>query len=83
MAVPSREELLNRVASVQGHLAGVRRMVEQDVPCPRLIFQLRAVRKALSKIEERLVEKHVTLSLERAEELREDLADEVLAILNA
>lgn len=56
-------QLLSRLDSVQGHLAGVRRMVNGGASYSELIQQVRALRGALNHIEELLVRKGLQESL--------------------
>jgi len=62
----TRSQLLNRLDSVQGHLAGVRRMMNGGASHPELIQQVRALRGALFHIEELLVQEGLQACLEQA-----------------
>ena len=56
-------QLLSRLDSLQGHLAGVRRMVSGGASYPELIQQVRALQGALYHIEELLVREGLQESL--------------------
>lgn len=62
----NRPELLDRLDSVKGHLAGVRRMASGGAAYPELLQQVRAVRGALAHIEELLLREGLEASLEQA-----------------
>ncbi|MGQ9824745.1 MAG: metal-sensitive transcriptional regulator [Desulfotomaculales bacterium] len=47
-----REEVVRRLHNVQGHVAGLARMVEKGEECPTVLYQLAAIRSALYKITE-------------------------------
>jgi DNA-binding FrmR family transcriptional regulator len=54
-----KQDVLARLKSVEGHLRGVERMVEEDVYCVDVIKQTLAVQKALDKINAMMLENHL------------------------
>lgn len=54
-----KKDLLNRLASIEGHLRGIRKMVEDDQYCVDILKQSYAVERALKKFETSLVEGHL------------------------
>jgi DNA-binding FrmR family transcriptional regulator len=54
-----RNEVVKRLRFVEGHLEGVRRMVERDEYCVDILKQTHAVRKAIEKIEAIILEGHL------------------------
>jgi CsoR family transcriptional regulator, copper-sensing transcriptional repressor len=55
----SKDNLLRRLARVEGQVRGVARMVEDDRYCIDVVTQINAVRAALDKIALGLVDDHV------------------------
>jgi len=55
----SKEELLKRLARVQGQVGGVARMVEEERYCIDVLTQIEAAQAALGKIALGLVDDHV------------------------
>jgi CsoR family transcriptional regulator, copper-sensing transcriptional repressor len=55
----SREELLKRLARVEGQVRGVSRMVEEDRYCIDILTQIEAAEAALNKIALGLLDDHV------------------------
>ncbi len=53
------ESTLRRLKTVEGHLRGVIRMVEQDVYCIDVIRQIQAVEAALNKVSTQILENHL------------------------
>jgi len=53
------ETTLRRLKTVEGHLRGVIRMVEQDSYCIDVIRQIQAVEAALNKVSSRILEEHL------------------------
>lgn len=51
MANPAlQSEVLNRLRTVKGHIAGIERMVEEGQECSSILLQLSAVRASIEKI---------------------------------
>ena len=55
----SRRDVLRRLAYVEGHLAGVRKMVEQDQYCVDILKQTFAIRRAIEKLEAKMLDGHL------------------------
>ena len=62
----SKEQLLNRLARVEGQVRGVERMVQEDRYCIDVLTQISAVQAALDKIALGLVDGHLRVCM-RAE----------------
>jgi CsoR family transcriptional regulator, copper-sensing transcriptional repressor len=59
MAVKAKRDVLNRVASIEGHIRGIRKMIEEDQYCVDVLKQTYAVERAIHKLEAVLVEGHL------------------------
>ncbi len=57
--VATRTQILNRLKSVEGHLRGVIKMVEDDAYCMDVIKQLQAVQGAIGRINALLLQDHL------------------------
>ena len=55
----TRAESLKRLNYIEGHLNGVRRMIEEDAYCVDILKQSFAVRRALEKLEQIMLEGHL------------------------
>jgi DNA-binding FrmR family transcriptional regulator len=55
-----KTDVLRRLASIQGHLQGIRKMVESDTYCVDILKQTHAVKRAIDKLEGVLVAEHLT-----------------------
>jgi len=53
------ENALQRLKTVEGHLRGITRMVENDAYCIDVIRQIQAVEAALNKISSVILEEHL------------------------
>ena len=55
----NNEDVLKRLRTVDGHLKGIIRMVEQDAYCIDVIRQVQAVEAALNKVSAQILEGHL------------------------
>jgi len=55
-----RTELDARLASIEGHIKGIRKMVQDDAYCVDVVKQTFAVERALQKFEAELLRGHLT-----------------------
>jgi DNA-binding FrmR family transcriptional regulator len=53
------ESALVRLKTVEGHIRGIQRMVEEDTYCIDVIRQIQAVQGALNKISTMILEEHM------------------------
>jgi DNA-binding FrmR family transcriptional regulator len=61
-----QEAVLNRLARIEGHVHGIKRMVEEDTPCPDVLVQIAAVRSALNSVGQIILEDHLRNCMVRA-----------------
>ncbi len=54
-----KEAVLKRLSYIEGHLGGVRRMVEDEKYCVDILKQTFAVRRAIGRVESLLLEGHL------------------------
>ena len=71
-----REDALKRLSYIQGHLAGIRRMVEEEKYCVDIMKQLYAVRRATEKLETLLLDGHLHTCV--AEGIKEGQSEQVI-----
>ena len=55
----AKPDVLRRLAYIDGHLQGVKRMVEEDKYCVDVLKQTYAVRRAIEKLEAKILESHL------------------------
>ena len=55
----SKPEILKRLSYAEGHLQGIRRMVEDDKYCVDVLKQTYAVRRAIEKLEALILDSHL------------------------
>jgi DNA-binding FrmR family transcriptional regulator len=76
----TRADVLKRLSFIDGHLAGIRRMIEADKYCVDVLKQTYAVRRAIEKMEAIMLDGHLHTCV--VEGIREGRDEAVLAELN-
>lgn len=79
MTGETKGDVLKRLNFIEGHLAGIRRMVEADKYCVDILKQTYAVRRAIEKMESIMLDGHLRTCV--VEGIREGRDDEVLSEL--
>lgn len=59
MQTETKDQVLKRLNYIDGHLQGIRRMVDQDQYCVDVLKQTYAVRRAIEKMEGLLLDGHL------------------------
>ena len=76
-----KKDALKRMSYIEGHLSGIRKMLDEDKYCVDILKQTYAVRRAIEKMESLLLEGHLKscvvegIQTGRAEEIVEELKD--------
>ena len=76
-----RKDVLDRLARIEGHVRGLRRMVEEDKDCPELLLQVAAVRAALNQVGRIMLEDHMETCV--LEAVKEGKSEKAIAELKA
>lgn len=71
-----KADALKRLSYIEGHVAGIRKMVEEDKYCIDILRQTYAVRKALEKLESMILEGHLRTCV--PEGIKGDREEEVI-----
>ncbi|MBW4542320.1 MAG: metal-sensing transcriptional repressor [Myxacorys chilensis ATA2-1-KO14] len=62
----SVRRLVNRLSRIEGHVRGIKTMVQNDQPCPDVLVQIAAVRGALDRVARMILDEHLTQCIARA-----------------
>lgn len=54
-----KEQVLKRLTILEGHLKGVKKMVEQEAYCMEVIHQIHAIQAALNKVSMLILKDHL------------------------
>lgn len=71
-----KEDVLKRLNYIEGHLKGIRKMVDEDQYCIDILRQTYAVRKAIEKLEAIVLDSHLHACVPEA--ITSGKADEVI-----
>lgn len=74
MAEDYKQDVTNRLKSIEGHVRGIQRMVEEDAYCIDIINQSLAVQRALERVNGLILERHLQTCVTTA--IQGDDADE-------
>ena len=64
----SLRSLVNRLSRIEGHIRGIKTMVQENRPCPDVLVQVAAVRGALDRVARLILDEHLTECIARAAE---------------
>ncbi|AFZ27384.1 hypothetical protein Cylst_5360 [Cylindrospermum stagnale PCC 7417] len=62
----SLRRIVNRLSRIEGHVRGIKTMVQQSTPCPDVLLQIAAVRGALDRVARIVLDEHLTECVARA-----------------
>ncbi|NET60348.1 MAG: metal-sensing transcriptional repressor [Symploca sp. SIO2E6] len=62
----SLRRIINRLSRIEGHIRGVKTMVQESRPCPDVLVQIAAVRGALDRVARIILDEHLTQCIGRA-----------------
>ena len=61
-----RDNVMKRLAKIEGHVRGIQRMIEENKECPEVLLQLVAVRAAIDKVSRIVLEDHMQTCVAQA-----------------
>ncbi|MDF5717544.1 MAG: metal-sensitive transcriptional regulator [Rhizonema sp. NSF051] len=62
----SLRRIVNRLSRIEGHVRGIKTMVQQSSPCPDVLLQIAAVRGAIDRVARIVLDEHLTECIARA-----------------
>lgn len=62
----SLRQIINRLSRIEGHVRGIKTMVNEHRPCPEILNQIAAVKGAISSVAKIILEDHLEECLVRA-----------------
>ncbi len=88
MDVQIKGDVIGRLKSIEGHVRGIQRMVNDDTYCIDVIGQVQAVQRALDKVNALMLDNHlntcVTTAIRSADsEERERVIGEIMHVFEA
>lgn len=58
--------IVNRLSRIEGHVRGIKTMIQESRPCPDVLIQVAAVRGALDRVARMILDEHLTECIARA-----------------
>ncbi|MBW4657471.1 MAG: metal-sensitive transcriptional regulator [Drouetiella hepatica Uher 2000/2452] len=62
----SLRRIVNRLSRIEGHIRGIKTMVQESRPCPDVLVQIAAVRGAIDRVSRVILDEHLTECVARA-----------------
>jgi len=83
---PSHEDNLLALRRIEGQVRGIQRMIEEHQYCIDILNQIYAVKGALAKVEEKILERHFRHCVTQAvkgssERQKQEKLDEILKLI--
>ncbi len=84
---PSHEDNLLALRRIEGQVRGIQRMIEEHQYCIDILNQIYAVKGALAKVEEKILERHFRHCVTQAvkgssEKQKQEKLDEILKLIS-
>jgi DNA-binding FrmR family transcriptional regulator len=81
-------KIVNRLKSIEGHVRGVEKMIEEGAYCIDIVNQISAIQSALHKVNALVLDRHlhtcVTTAIRGDDPTeRERVIDEIMGVFNA
>ncbi|WP_049858563.1 metal-sensing transcriptional repressor [Gloeothece citriformis] len=64
----SLRQIINRLSRIEGHIRGIKTMVQESRPCPEVLVQIAAVRGAIDRVARIILDEHLSECIARAAE---------------
>jgi DNA-binding FrmR family transcriptional regulator len=62
----SLRQIINRLSRIEGHIRGIKTMVQESRPCPEVLVQIAAVRGAIDRVARIILDEHLEECIARA-----------------
>ncbi len=62
----SLRQIVHRLSRIEGHVRGIKQMVQEGRPCPEVLVQVAAVRGALDRTARLILDEHLNECVARA-----------------
>ncbi len=86
--MPKHQDAKKRLKTIEGHIRGIQRMIDEDAYCIDTIAQIHAVQSALNKVSTMILEDHLhtcLITAVRGDDLedRERVLQEIIDVFDA
>lgn len=62
----SQKKIINRLSRIEGHVRGIKNMINEGRDCPEVLIQVAAIRGALDRVARLILDEHLSECITRA-----------------
>jgi DNA-binding FrmR family transcriptional regulator len=62
----SQRKIINRLSRIEGHVRGIKTMINEGRDCPEVLIQIAAIRGALDRVARLILDEHLSECITRA-----------------
>lgn len=62
----SLRKIINRLSRIEGHIRGIKTMINEGRPCPEVLMQIAAIRGGIDKVARIILDEHLSECVTRA-----------------
>ncbi|MDF2548047.1 MAG: hypothetical protein K0R93_2945 [Anaerosolibacter sp.] len=80
----AKSDVINRLRTIKGHIAGIEKMVEEDKSCDDILLQIAAIKASIHKVGLVIMEEHAKeclINVDEGEMIQKDKVEKVLNTL--
>ncbi|MTF39386.1 metal-sensing transcriptional repressor [Cyanobacterium aponinum] len=78
----SQRKIINRLSRIEGHVRGIKTMINEGRDCPEVLIQIAAIRGALDRVARLILDEHLSECITRAAE-EGGIEEEIAALKSA
>ena len=78
----SQRKLINRLSRIEGHVRGIKTMINEGRDCPEVLIQIAAIRGALDRVARLILDEHLSECITRAS-VEGGIEEEIAALKSA
>ncbi len=77
----AKNDVIGRLRTIKGHIAGIEKMIEEDKSCDDILLQIAAIKSSVHKVGLVIMEEHAKeclINLEEGEMVQKDKVEKVI-----
>ena len=78
----SQRKIINRLSRIEGHVRGIKTMINEGRDCPEVLIQIAAIRGALDRVARLILDEHLSECITRAS-IEGCIEEEIAALKSA
>ncbi|MBB6216709.1 DNA-binding FrmR family transcriptional regulator [Anaerosolibacter carboniphilus] len=80
----AKSDVINRLKTIKGHIAGIEKMIEEDKSCDDILLQIAAIKASIHKVGLVIMEEHAKdclINVDEGEMIEKEKVEKVLNTL--